>query len=184
MSPIVKFHLFESIIQPILLYGSDIWGAFTQCTKDINSVFMWFIRGVLRVKPTTCNIITIGESGMIPPSIKCHESVILNFIRMQCMPKGSVVKSVFDELQLLDSLGFQCWYTRVIELGKTFDIDLQSYSYSKATKNNVRRKIQNHFIHNWTTDLNNLQKYPILRTYLVIKRSFGCEQHLKLVKNV
>ena len=66
------FYLYETLIQPILLYGSDIWGAYSQCTNDINNVFLWFIRCVLRVKATTCNIITIGESGIIPPDVKCH----------------------------------------------------------------------------------------------------------------
>ena len=90
--PTHMFYLFETLVQPILLYGSDLWGAYDQCTKEIDAVFMWFIRSVLRVKATTCNIITIGETGMIPPSFVGHRNVLLNFIRLNCVPEGSVVK--------------------------------------------------------------------------------------------
>ena len=177
------FHLFETLVQPILLYGSDIWGSYTQCTKDIDTVFMWFIRGVLRIKPTTCNIITIGEAGMIPPSVKCHENVVLNFIRLNCMSKGSVVKSIFDELQSFHNVGIKCWYSGVLELGKTYGIDPLSYDYSESTKRNIKTIFRNHFIRNWKLDIQNHYKYPILRIYNRIKHDFGYEQYMSLISN-
>ena len=82
------FYLFETLVQPILIYGSDIWGLYAQCTNEIDTLFMWFIRGVLKIKPTTCNI-TIGESGMTTPSIKFHQNLLLNSIRLNCMKKVS-----------------------------------------------------------------------------------------------
>ena len=72
LPPKHMFYLYESMIEPILLYGSDLWGSYKECTKDINKIYLWFIRIVLKIKATTCNLITMGESGIIPPEVKCH----------------------------------------------------------------------------------------------------------------
>ena len=40
------------------------------------------------------------------------------------MPEGKVVKSVFDMLCNLNKQGFQTWTTRVCELARLYDIDI------------------------------------------------------------
>ena len=71
------------MVQPILTYGSENWGIDKKSCKTIDNLFNWFIRLVLKVKPTTCNIITWGECGIIPPSVYCHINVILYAITIQ-----------------------------------------------------------------------------------------------------
>ena len=128
------FYIYESMVEPILLYGSDIWGAYCSCTKEIDKVFFWYIRMVLKVKATTCNIITIGESGMIPPRVKCHRNSILYFIRINSLPRGSIVKNVFNALQELNNSGFRNWYTAVCELASYYGIDIHSHQFNDSTK--------------------------------------------------
>ena len=183
ISPVHMFYLYETLIQPILLYGSDIWGAYSLCTKNIDHVYLWFIRCVLRIKATTCNVISIGESGIIPPHVKCHENVILNFIRLNSLPPGSVVKSVFSELELLHGNGILCWYTQVIELSKKYNIDPNVYTYNDKTKAEIRKKIRSQFIASWKADLQDQRKYPILRFYSIIKNDFGQGKYLSLISN-
>ena len=173
------------LVQPIVLYGtsSDVWGAYAHCTKDVDNVFLWHTRCVLNIKATTCNVITIGESGIIPPKIKCHENVILNFIRLNCMPRGPIVKKIFEELMNLHSMGFECWVTRVMELSSMYGIDLMAHDYSDNTKKNIKTIIRGHFVNAWHSDLKNLTKYPILRTYNLFKRKFEREEYLSSVAN-
>ena len=183
ISPKHMLYLFETLVQPILLYGSDVWGLYNQCTKEIDNTFMWFLRGVLCVKPTTCNIITVGEAGIIPPSVKCHQNVLLNFIRLNCMPKGCVVKSVFSESDRMHDIGINCWFSRAIELGKNYGLDLKSYDYNDKTKLEVKSIIRDNYIRKWKLDLQNNEKYPLLRMYRVIKTKFGFEKYMSLIKN-
>lgn len=86
LPPSIMFHLFNATVMPILTYGSDIWGTNQNAIRAIDKVFLHFIRLVLGVKATTSNIITIGESGQIPPSIKCHIKTLLNFHRLNRFP--------------------------------------------------------------------------------------------------
>ena len=175
------FYLYESIVEPVLLYGSDIWGAYASCTKDIDKIYLWYIRMVLNVKATTCNIITMGESGIIPPTIKCHRNAILYFIRLNNLPPGSVVKNVFLELKQLHNTGFRNWYTNVCELASSYNIDICSYKFSDATKNQIKIKLRSHFIRNWMHDLQDEIKFPILRTYRLIKNEFKFEPYLAAI---
>ena len=71
------------------------------------------------------------------------------------MSRGSVVKSVFNDLESLHDVGIKCWFSTVLELGKTYGIDPLTYEYTEITKTNIKRIIRSHYIRNWTTDLQN-----------------------------
>ena len=99
------------------------------------------------------------------------------------MQKGSVVKSVFDELKSLHDIGTNCWYSKVLELGKTYNIDPLLFEYSNDTKSSIRSIIRCHYIDKWKSNLVNLTMYPILRSYNLFKKKFGCEFYLSSIKN-
>ena len=181
LPPVHMFHLYESMIEPILLYGSDLWGASSVCTKDINKIYLWFIRIVLNIKATTSNIITTGESGIIPPKVKCHINAILYFIRLNSLPCGSVVKSVFIELRKLHDMGFHNWYTKVLQLARNYGIDPIALDFCEGTKKNIKSIIKTAFVGSWKSDLYNLIDNPSLRTYSLIKVDFTYEPYLTLI---
>ena len=56
-SPKLKFHIFDTLIRPVLTYGSDVWGHRKSGLKEIDRVFMRYVRCVLNVKATTSNVI-------------------------------------------------------------------------------------------------------------------------------
>ena len=66
-----------------------------------------------------------------------------------------------------------CWYINIILTSLTTVVTL--------------RYIVNHFQikfrENWELDVQNVDKNPILRTYAKIKKTFGIEKYLDLVKN-
>ena len=69
-------YLVDSLVRPILTYGSHVWGVNTAGTAAIDKVFMWYLRCILKVKATTSNFIVLGECGSPPPSITCHISTL------------------------------------------------------------------------------------------------------------
>ena len=52
-------YLYQSMIQPVLLYGSEIWGFHEGSSKTVDKFYLWFARIILNVKATTCNLITL-----------------------------------------------------------------------------------------------------------------------------
>ena len=59
----ILFHMFETLVRPILLYGSDVWGIRRQGNDMVDKAFYCFIRCALGVKATTSNLMVLGESG-------------------------------------------------------------------------------------------------------------------------
>ena len=87
----IMMYLFELLVKPVLVYGSEIWGTNVDATKCIDKVFLWYARAILRVKPNTSNIITLGEGGVIPPNVACHNQLLCYFKRLQSMCEDTLV---------------------------------------------------------------------------------------------
>ena len=56
----IVFHLFQHLIQPILLYGSEIWGISDHANSQIDTFFNCFLRCALGVKPSTSTAMIFG----------------------------------------------------------------------------------------------------------------------------
>ena len=84
--PRTSFYLFETLIRPILLYGSDVWGISRPNNDAIDKVFYQYVRCVLKVKATTSNVMVIGESGQLPPSVFSQINVLSYMRRLQTLP--------------------------------------------------------------------------------------------------
>ena len=59
-----KLKLFDSIILPILMYSSEIWG-FCR-SDDIEKVHLRFLKQILGVCKQTSNVAVYGELGRFP----------------------------------------------------------------------------------------------------------------------
>lgn len=75
LSPLVMLHLFETLVKPIITYGSEIWGILPKAMTLADKLFLQYTRNILNIKTSTSNIITYGECGKIPPSCSIIKSV-------------------------------------------------------------------------------------------------------------
>ena len=70
--------LFDSTISPILLYGSEVWGAYEILSvdywdkDDIEKVHTQFLKRILGVNRSTTNILVRGELGRYPLSTQIN----------------------------------------------------------------------------------------------------------------
>ena len=179
--PRVQFKLFDAVIKPILIYGSDVWGHNKSGTSMIDKVMLRFSRCVLNVKATTSNVMVYGECGILPPSVHCTVSTMCYMNRLHHMPNNSIVKQVYNELFKLHQMGFVTWVTKVGELVETYSINIDD-SPAKF-KSECKQSVFGEFTRKWTEDVQNIQRNPILRTYCKIKQDFGMEMYLELIKN-
>ena len=180
VSPQLKFHMFNTLILPILTYGSDVWAVNKTSLKVIDKIFLRYVRCALSIKATTSNVITIGESGQYAPSVQCTIA-LLNFAnRLHHMSDSVLVKQVYNELLQLNEMGFHTWTGDVKALNELYNLDITcaTSDFKIACKRNVR----SHFRDNWYRELHDLDKNPILRTYVLFKSSFDLEPYLKYVK--
>ena len=80
LSPIIMFDMVDTLIRPILNYGSNVWGLSRTGLESLDKVFLNYVRCILCIKATTCNAIVYGECGRYPPSVTCHVNVLCFYI--------------------------------------------------------------------------------------------------------
>ena len=81
--PIVTIKLFQTLIQPILLYASDFWGVLkTPNNNPFEKIHMKFCKELLGVKIQTTNIGVLLELGQLPLSIYANKNAIKNWVRI------------------------------------------------------------------------------------------------------
>ena len=179
LPPACMLYLFKAMIQPILLYGSDVWGLNVKGGQSIDKILLWFLRIALNVKRTTSNLITLGECGMIPTSVFAQVNTISYYERLKTLPETSILKAVFNEQRRLHHLGFRTWYGRVWELARNYGLDLAQ----DLQKSHIQETLINSFKQKWASDINDISMHPLLRTYRLIKIDFKLEPYLSTVSN-
>ena len=180
IQPTVMVHLFESLIKPILIYGSDVWGASKPARTAVDTIFLRYVKNFLGVKTTTSTHIVHGEVGCLPPSTACVISVLRYANRVSHMHENTIAKKVYCEFLRLHDLGFNNWYSDIFHLANIYNLNITEDCVTFRT--NCYRAVTECFINDWKTNLNDLDKNPILRLYKDIKCNFELEPYLELVK--
>ena len=102
--------------------------------------------------------------------------------RLQNLKSKCIVKDVFVELKRLHELGFSNWVTKVNDLARQFNINLNATDINEF-KTTCKIIIQNEFIKQWTSDLRDTAVNPKLCMYRTIKYDFGREPYIDLVND-
>ena len=72
-------------------------GSQPQGTLAVDKIFFLYMHCFLQVKSTTSNIIVVGESGQIPPSISCHINAKCYLHRLRNLLTNTLVKAMYVE---------------------------------------------------------------------------------------
>ena len=93
--PSLTIKLFRSLIEPILLYASDLWGVMKLPTSNpIETFFMSFCKQLLGVQKQTTNFGVLLELGLIPLTIWGKKKAIKNWVRIA---KGENCSKILKE---------------------------------------------------------------------------------------
>ena len=72
-----KLKLFESIVMPILLYGSEIWGFGNTC--NVEKKMIRYYKNILGLH--TSNVAVYGGLGTYPISVRCKEKILKYWLK-------------------------------------------------------------------------------------------------------
>lgn len=175
----VQLHLFDTVVDPILTYGCEVWGF--ENLKILESLHLKFLKYVLRVKKSTPTCMVYGEVGRFPLSIKIfarmvkfwayivqgrHDKITYTIYQM-LLNKNTSMSSWLTHINfILQSTGFgEVWFNQCANVNPEF--------LGKA----VLRTLQDQFLQSWRHDLENSRK---CLTYSRIKLEIGFEAYLEL----
>ena len=181
LSPKLLVQAYRTLIQPILLYGSDVWGFSRNMCESIDKVCLFFLRCILRVKSSTSNLMCFGELGIIPPSILAKINLLNFHLRLKDMSLNSLEKAVIDDMYELKEVGFSNIISSINDIATLYDIDLSCCSSSIESVNVLKSIVKSDYINGWYNDM--LNNNSSLRSYKLFKKNFDIEPYLLYIKN-
>ncbi|XP_067652544.1 uncharacterized protein [Haliotis asinina] len=163
-----QLKMFDQIVQPILLYASEVWGY--ENTQLIERLHLKFCKYILKVKMTTPDYMVYGELGRYPLDISIKIRMLSHWCKMLVLPhklsskiyslmynlKSACPNYTFNLLSAIENIlrdtGFyHVWMS-------------QSIVSPNVLKTNVKRVLIDQFYQSWnaTTNASSKGKYYIL----------------------
>ena len=211
ISPKLSLHLYDTLIHPITMYASEVWGAFVksknqafrvECDKYelfdnhcFEKLELKYCKAILGVHRKSSNAAVRGEVGRHPTLIRILKQGLKNWFRVTSYKnKESVLYDTYLCNIELQNAKKNCWWAN-LKLFFTQTLGLSSLLENHGCKNNPKYKI--------ATTVNNMEKiYEFqwrnqisrttsrnktagnkLRTYYTFKKEFQFEKYLELQGN-
>ena len=191
LSPKLACRVFDSVISPILLYNSEVWGAYT--VKDFakwdktwtEKTHLKFCKLYLGVNRKASNAATRGELGKFPllfPILKRTLSYIINLYNL---PDTSIAKMAFISSKELYLKGKDSFYSNIANfLKKHFPtinepMDLNTFITNTHIKG-IIQTIQNNYTSEWRKQIENSSKLSFLNEF---KKEYKLEDYLNIIKD-
>ena len=193
--------LFNSLVCPILLCNSDIWGAFLKAKELRNlesfkdnlfsdnlkheSLQLKMTKNSLGVHKKASNMAVRGDIGMYPLNIEIYvRTVKYCFHLLEFAEQGNeLIKLGLRECITLVSGDKKCWLTPVLYIFRIIGIDPDLTRLHLIEKDNiiplVRNKLEDHFKEKFRKEIGNSSR---LTLYSSKKDDFKEEQYISDVK--
>ena len=86
--------LFNKMVQPILLYGKEVWG---YANLDVlQRVVLKFLKIILNIKTSTPNFMVYGETGVFPIYIEIYCRMISFWATLVTGPPNKLSYGVYN----------------------------------------------------------------------------------------
>ena len=108
----VFLKIFDAQVQPIMQYGSEIWGL-SNAASECEKVHLYALKKYLNVDQKTPNDLVYTETCRYPISINSVINCIRYWLKLVLMESYRLPRKAYDSLYALDSRGKETWVTNV-----------------------------------------------------------------------
>lgn len=193
-------HLFDNMVKPVLLYGSEIWSTIntnsTKINKDNFSLFscfddmpceklhLKFMKFAVGVHKKACNDGVYGELGRFPLYFSAIVSCMKYFIRITQPHCSQLLSNAFAESKLMYVNGKRSWVSSTYFILKHLNIRSNHYNDKNLPALVLKTIVKNYKI-KFNQKLSNMlhDNNGKLRTYALFKSSFNTENYFDILKN-
>jgi len=177
----IQFELFEQLIVPILLYGSEIWGF--QNVYQLEIFYRSFIKRILHLNKGTPNCIIYGETGTSCLANKIHGRMINFWVRLLEGKQNKLSVAVYKLTRKLydNNIYKSRWLSKIQEIldrcGLSNVWDESSELNGKWIVNSVRQRLLDSNLQNWNNDIFNNSKcvnYRIFKDTPTLEKYLYC----------
>ena len=112
-SPKVIFRVFDAQVQPILLYGSELWGMSSM--EEIERIHLYMLKSFLDVSYRTPNLMVYGDTGRYPMYIFAILRCVKYWLKILKMDVKRLPKKVYHMMIESRSV-YPCWAWKLKDL--------------------------------------------------------------------
>ena len=176
------FKIFDSKIQPIVLYAAEMWGV-SEAHSIVERVHLTACKRVLNVAPRTPNKMVYGELGRYPLYINCYIRAVKYWFRVLHMDAERLPNQAYRMLMNLDSLGKENWVSKIRailqSLGFGYVWTFQGVAREGDFLCIMKQRLKDVFCQDWTAGINTSERF---NQYSLFKTSFGLEKYLQTIQ--
>jgi hypothetical protein len=200
-------HLFNHMIKPVLLYGSEIWTAtlfgarnhsllkldnieklYTSQKTLIEKLQRNYCKTILGVPKNTDNLAPYGELGIHPLYIDAIINMMKYWQHLEKCNENPILRDSYKCTQELHSKGHNTWLSFAMKIKNIIHCTQQTNPLDATKIRLLKNKLRDHYAKHWQeaigTDSHCKSKNGRkLRTYRTFKSVFGKECYLDVVKN-
>jgi hypothetical protein len=178
-----KLALFDALVTPIILYGSEVWGIYDN--PDIDKLHYKFCKNILCVKQSTSNYAVLSELGRFPLAVLCKLRALRYWMKVANNQNSLLYQVFMEQMNVLTN--FNCtknnlWChalkSTLDNLGLGYTLYLSDFTCDISHMVNQRLKDQ--FVQEWSDTLASQSK---MEMYLKFKKSFEYEKYLDCISN-
>ena len=180
----IQLKLFDQLIQPILLYGCEIWGY--ENIMNIERVHLGFCKRILGVRSTTPNFMVYGELGRVPLETIVQTRMITFWYKLLSSNKlSSKLYNLTYALNINNKFKYK-WLTNIKKildsLGLSFIFNDQNKTQFNLNwlKSTIKTRLKDQFVQSWTNSITNSSRGQF---YILFKQELKFESYLTCLRN-
>ena len=175
----LQFKLFDEVVAPILLYGSEVWGY--EDLKLIEVIHLKFCKYLLKLRKSTPSCMVYGETGRFPIELQI-KSRMINFWARLLTDTSDKISSTLYKVMLdlhLKNMLHSPWIVHVEKILNESGMSnlwiTQSIPNTKWLKHAIKLRCQDQYKQKWFATLQTSQSCTI---YRIFKTEHKYEEYL------
>jgi hypothetical protein len=167
------FHIFDTQVQPVLLYASEIWGL--SRLDNIEKIHTMAIKRFLNVPAKVPNKFVYGETARYPLFINSVMKCIRYWLRILKLDETRLPKQAYRMLVNMDNNGKKCWVSglrqKLFELGLGYAWLQQGVACEKSFISLLKQRLKDAYIQEWDSSVQQKDLYARYRTFKFLFRT-------------
>ena len=180
MTQATFFRIFDSKVQSILFYSSELWGF--QRLDNLEKVHLLACKRFLGVPLKTPNKIVYGELGRYPIYISTSIRCIKYWFKILKMPDHRLPKQAYKMMLTQDDNGKKCWVSHIKELlskaGFYYVWVNQGTVNINAFIKKIKQRLIDQFRQEWIAAIRDKERYALYRN---IKVTFSPAEYINFI---
>ena len=176
-----KIKLFDTLVSPILNFGSELWGLHP--ASDVELVHTKFLRYILGVKQSTNLTALYGELARSPLLVYRKINMIKYWAKILQQNDSSLLKKVYlmlkNDTDLNRNYNGQNWASQIKSILQQYGFEYvwQQQSSIDIPLHSIRQRIIDVYQQSWYSEINNSSR---LESYCIFKHDFELEKYLTI----